>query len=96
MDYMCGDCGSDNVVEVGTFGSATIEHMCALCGSQYILGVDLSPKYRKTMPPSVGQMLHRQRKVEAHLPPSPMEEALAAKRNAAVREDLVELLTELA
>lgn len=96
VDYLCGDCGSDNVVAIATLGQVEVDHICALCGSKNILGVDHSAKYQRTQPPSVGQMLHRQRKAERNLPPTAMEQALLAKNNARAREDLVELLTELA
>lgn len=96
MDYMCGDCGSDDVVAIATFGSLDVDHVCAACGSTNILGVDLSRKYKRTDPPSVGRMLHRQRKAEQNLPPSPLEKTIQAKQASGLRQDLVELLTELA
>jgi hypothetical protein len=97
VDYMCGDCGDADVIETRAFGQIeAVARVCAACGSEYILGHDASTKYKRTQPPSVGQMLHRQRKAEQQLPPTAMERTILAKKTAAAREDLVELLTELA
>lgn len=96
MDYRCARCGVEEVVEIAQYGVGVVTRMCAECGSEEIHRFDASDKYKRYQPPSVGQMLHRVRKAESHLPPSPMEQVILARKNAEARDDLLNLLTELA
>jgi len=95
VDYRCAECGDEEVIEISAFGSDTIWRTCAACGSDKIHKFDGSVKYKRTQPPSVGQMLHRLRRAENTLPPTPMEQAILARKHVEARDDLVDLLAEL-
>lgn len=96
----CSTCGTLDPIEIREYAAPRSSFICHACGSDRAEQIR-SPRSRiKLRPPSVSRAVSRARDTEATLPPSAMErfyhdEVLAAV-NAELRDDLVDLLEELA